>query len=108
MLIDFKDEDFESKIKNEEVSVIQFSAAWCGPCKALKQIKLLSNCLISSSNVFGFTSNDWNSIPKKVRDFLTSLDVEIEISCSSLLPPSKTKIFEFFIISLSNDFNLPF
>ena len=38
MLIDFKDEDFETKIKNEEVSVIQYSAAWCGPCKSLKPI----------------------------------------------------------------------
>ena len=27
MLIDFKDEDFENKIKSEDVSVIQFSAA---------------------------------------------------------------------------------
>ena len=26
MLIDFKDEDFDNKIKNEDVSVIQFSA----------------------------------------------------------------------------------
>ena len=38
MLVDFKDEDFESKVKQEEVSVIQFSAAWCGPCKALKPV----------------------------------------------------------------------
>ena len=38
MLIDFKDEDFENKIKNEDVSVIQFSASWCGPCKALKPV----------------------------------------------------------------------
>ena len=32
MLTDFKDEDFDNKIKNEDISVIQFSAAWCGPC----------------------------------------------------------------------------
>ena len=38
MLIDFKDEDFDIKIKNEDVSVIQFSASWCGPCKALKPV----------------------------------------------------------------------
>ena len=38
MLIDFKDEDFESKIKNEDVSVIQFSASWCQPCKVLKPV----------------------------------------------------------------------
>ena len=38
MLINFKDEDFENKIKEEPVSVIQFSATWCGPCKALKPV----------------------------------------------------------------------
>ena len=38
MLIDFKDEDFENQINEEPVSVIQFSATWCGPCKVLKPI----------------------------------------------------------------------
>ena len=38
MLIEFKDEDFENKIKNEDISVIQFSASWCAPCKALKPV----------------------------------------------------------------------
>ena len=38
MLRQFKDEDFENNIKNEDVSVIQFSTEWCGPCKALKPV----------------------------------------------------------------------
>ena len=38
MLIEFKDEDFENKIKKEDISVIQFSASWCSPCKTLKPV----------------------------------------------------------------------
>ena len=34
----FNDNDFEEKIKKEEISVIQFSASWCSPCKALTPI----------------------------------------------------------------------
>ena len=32
MLIDFVDSDFEGKVKEEGVSILQFSASWCGPC----------------------------------------------------------------------------
>ena len=38
MLKEFKDEIFETQIKNEDVSCIQFSATWCAPCKSLKPI----------------------------------------------------------------------
>ena len=38
MLTDFKDDDFNSKVKNENVSILQFSASWCSPCKVLKHI----------------------------------------------------------------------
>ena len=38
MLIDFKDENWEDKVKNEETSVIQFSATWCAPCQSLKPV----------------------------------------------------------------------
>jgi len=38
MLIDFQDEQFETKIKNEYFSIFQFSAEWCQPCKALKPV----------------------------------------------------------------------
>ena len=38
MINTFNDNDFEDKIKKEEISVIQFSASWCAPCKALTPI----------------------------------------------------------------------
>jgi len=38
MLENFSDKQFENKVKKEEVSIIQFSASWCGPCKTLKPI----------------------------------------------------------------------
>ena len=38
MMIHIEFSSFDSKIKNEDVSVIQFSASWCGPCKALKPV----------------------------------------------------------------------
>ena len=34
----FKDEDFDSKIKSEPVTVVQFSASWCAPCQQLRPI----------------------------------------------------------------------
>jgi hypothetical protein len=37
MLIDFKDEDFDSKIKNEDVSVIQFQHLGVVHAKLLSQ-----------------------------------------------------------------------
>ena len=53
MLVDFKDEDFENKIQKEEVSVIQFSAAWCGPCKVLKPVMdKLSNEFKDKANFY--------------------------------------------------------
>ncbi len=38
MLIDFKDEDFENKIKQEDVSVLQFSSSWCKPCQVMRPL----------------------------------------------------------------------
>ncbi len=54
MLIEFKDEDFENKIKNEDVSVIQFSASFCGPCKVLKPVmdKLSDNEFKGKANFY--------------------------------------------------------
>ena len=40
MINDFKDEDFENKIKSDDISIIQFSASWCNPCKLLTPILL--------------------------------------------------------------------
>ena len=37
-MITFNDNDFEEKIKNEPISIIQFSASWCSPCKALSPV----------------------------------------------------------------------
>ena len=37
MINTFDDNNWEN-IKKEEISVIQFSASWCSPCRALKPI----------------------------------------------------------------------
>ena len=46
MLKNFSDDLFETDIAKEEISIIQFSAAWCGPCKS---IKLILDSLSTSS-----------------------------------------------------------
>ena len=38
MINNFNDSDWEEKIKKETVSIIQFSASWCSPCKALTPV----------------------------------------------------------------------
>ena len=54
MLTIFKDEDFDTKIKNEDVSVIQFSADFCGPCKVLRPVmdKLSDNEFKGKANFY--------------------------------------------------------
>ena len=37
MLKEFNDNMFQG-FKDEEVCVVQYSAAWCGPCKSLKPV----------------------------------------------------------------------
>ena len=38
MLKNMTDELFETDVAKEEISIIQFSASWCGPCKSLRPI----------------------------------------------------------------------
>jgi len=38
MLKIFSDNLFETDIAKDEISIIQFSATWCGPCKSLRPI----------------------------------------------------------------------
>ena len=54
MLKNFKDSDFDDKIKNEDVSVIQFSASFCGPCKVLRPVmdKLSDNEFKGKANFY--------------------------------------------------------
>ena len=37
MLIEYSDND-QDKIKHEDISVIQYSASWCAPCRGLRPV----------------------------------------------------------------------
>ncbi len=62
MINDFKDEDFDAKIKNEDVSILQFSASWCGPCKVLKPIMEKLSDEFKDKGNFYYADIDENAI----------------------------------------------
>ena len=56
----FKDEEFETVIKSEDISVIQFSAEWCAPCKVLAPLmeKLSDNYKDKANFYYADIEND--------------------------------------------------
>ena len=56
----FKDEEFETIIKSEDISVIQFSAEWCAPCKVLVPLmeKLSDNYKDKANFYYADIEND--------------------------------------------------
>ncbi len=62
MINEFKDEDFDAKIKNENVSILQFSASWCGPCKVLKPIMEKLSDEFKDKGNFYYADIDENAI----------------------------------------------
>ena len=67
MLIDFSDSDFENKVKNEDVSILQFSASWCKPCKDehifIKNFKDKQNLKIIGINYNDDHKKHWKAGP---------------------------------------------
>ena len=62
MLIDFKDDDFDTKVKIEDISILQYSASWCAPCRTLKPImEKLSDEFKDKAN-FYYADIDENAI----------------------------------------------
>ena len=62
MINEFKDEDFDAKIKNEDASILQFSASWCGPCKVLKPIMEKLSDEFKDKGNFYYADIDENAI----------------------------------------------
>ena len=83
MLKDFVDSDFDSKVKNEEVSILQFSASWCGPCKVLKPImEKLSDEFKEKAN-FYYADIDEKAINSGLNDNLRAIDAGIKVVIES-------------------------
>ena len=50
---DSSDEKFKEQIGSEKLSLVQFSASWCGPCKQLKPIvEKISNDLVDKIDCY--------------------------------------------------------
>lgn len=61
--------DFDEKIKGDKLTLVDFSASWCGPCKMFKPIIEQLEENMKDVNFFNADIDDCDEIAKRYRIF---------------------------------------
>ena len=96
----FKDEDFDLKIKNEPVVCIQFSASWCAPCRTLRPImeKLSTEYKDKMKTFYADIETDSINLGSQmgIRGVPTTIRYKKKIECDRLVGnPGEARVREF-------------
>ena len=59
MIQKINEQDFQTKVVNDEVAVVDFSATWCGPCRMLAPVlEQISEELAGKANFYNVDVDD--------------------------------------------------
>ena len=70
MITKVNEQEFRTKVMNDEIAVVDFSATWCGPCRMLAPV--LEQISEEMAGKVNFYNVDVDEVPELAQEFRIS------------------------------------